>query len=66
MIAQTLRNPRPDNTYYSGRLYRITVKPKRRNNTRRIYFIGATMGSRVFRWGWNPVGGRVKLAPNAK
>jgi hypothetical protein len=39
---QAVRNPRPDTTYYSAG-------------------VGAdgyvTGGSRVFQWGWNPVGG---------
>lgn len=51
---QALRNPRPDNTYLqSGNLANGSLGE----------------GSRVFQWGWNPVGGArgfdASLTPNA-
>ena len=50
---QGVRNPRPDNTYYQSGILADG-------------FIGG--GSRVFQWGWNPVGGAsgfdASLTPN--
>ena len=52
---QALRNPRPDNTYYQAGLNGLQVDPS--GGSTEEGFGSPTMGSRVFQWGWNPVGG---------
>jgi hypothetical protein len=52
---QALRNPRPDNTYYQAGLNGLQVDPS--GGSTEDGFGGPTMGSRIFQWGWNPVGG---------
>jgi hypothetical protein len=52
---QALRNPRPDNTYFQAGLNGLQLDPN--GGSTEDGFGGPTMGSRVFQWGWNPVGG---------
>ena len=52
---QALRNPRPDNTYFQAGLNGLQLN---QNAGPTVDGFGdQTMGSRVFQWGWNPVGG---------
>ncbi len=52
---QALRNPRPDNTYFQGGYTGLQLN---QNAGATLDGFGdPTMGSRVFQWGWNPVGG---------
>jgi hypothetical protein len=52
---QGVRNPRPDLSYYSSGLNGLQVIPG--NGTELLASGGPDGGSRVFQWGWNPVGG---------
>ena len=52
---QGVRNPRPDLSYYSSGLNGLQVIPG--NGTEQLANGGPDGGSRVFQWGWNPVGG---------
>ena len=52
---QALRDPRPDNTYYQGGFNGLQIE---QNGGSTVEGFGdPTMGSRIFQWGWNPVGG---------
>lgn len=65
---QAVREPRPDNSYYQSGFtgLQLTVSPP--ENTVDS-FGDPSGGSRVFQWGWAPVGGAsandVGLTPNA-
>jgi hypothetical protein len=52
---QAVRNPRPDNSYYQGGLNGLQLNQNAGNTQEG--FGGPTDGSRVFQWGWNPIGG---------
>ena len=52
---QALRNPRPDNTYYQGGYTGLQLNQDAGSTL--DGFGDPTMGSTVFQWGWNPVGG---------
>jgi len=59
---QALRDPRPDNTYYQGGFNGLQIE---QNGGSTVDGFGdPTMGSRVFQWGWAPVGGS-RLFDNA-
>lgn len=63
---QALRNPRPDNTYLQGGYSGLQLDPNAGNTE--DGFGEPTGGSRVFQWGWAPVGGArsfdTALTPN--
>jgi len=52
---QALRNPRPDNTYYQAGYTGLQLNQNAGNTG--TGFGDPTGGSRVFQWGWAPVGG---------
>jgi hypothetical protein len=52
---QALRHPRPDNTYYQAGLTGLQLNQNAGSTV--DGFGDPTMGSRIFQWGWNPVGG---------
>lgn len=52
---QALRNPRPDNTYTQGGYTGLQLN-QNAGNTEAGYG-DPTTGSRIFQWGWAPVGG---------
>jgi len=52
---QALRNPRPDNTYYQAGYTGLQLNQNAGNTGNG--FGDPTGGSRVFQWGWAPVGG---------
>jgi len=59
---QAVRNPRPDNTYYQAGYTGLQIDD---NGGSTINGFGdPSQGSRVFQWGWNPVGG-ARLFDNA-
>jgi hypothetical protein len=52
---QAVRDPRPDNTYYQAGLTGLQLN---QNDGAALDGFGdPTQGSRVFQWGWAPVGG---------
>ena len=52
---QGLRNPRPDRSYYQSGLSGLQIA---NTNSTAVNADGyPEQGSRVFQWGWNPVGG---------
>ena len=52
---QGLRNPRPDRSYYQSGLSGLQIL---NTNSTAVNADGYPEGgSRVFQWGWNPVGG---------
>ena len=52
---QALRNPRPDNTYYQAGYTGLQLNQNA--GSTEDGFGDPTGGSRVFQWGWAPVGG---------
>ena len=57
---QALRNPRPDNTYYQAGYTGLQLN---QNAGSTVQGNGdPTGGSRVFQWGWAPVGGASSFA----
>jgi hypothetical protein len=63
---QGLRNPRPDRSYYQSGLSGLQIV---NTNSPAVNADGYPEGgSRVFQWGWNPVGGArffdTALTPN--
>ena len=63
---QGLRNPRPDRSYYQSGLSGLQLS---NTNSTAVDANGfPEQGSRVFQWGWNPVGGArafdTALTPN--
>lgn len=52
---QGLRNPRPDRSYYQSGLSGLQTQNGSSTNVDQSGF--PETGSRVFQWGWNPVGG---------
>jgi hypothetical protein len=64
---QAVREPRPDNSYYQSGFtgLQLTVSPPEATTDS---FGDPSGGSRVFQWGWRPVGGAsasdVGLTPN--
>ncbi len=63
---QALRHPRPDNTYYQGGYTGLQLNQNAGSTLNG--FGDPTGGSRVFQWGWAPVGGAsgfdTPLTPN--
>jgi hypothetical protein len=63
---QALRHPRPDNTYYQGGYTGLQLNQNAGSTL--TGFGDPTGGSRVFQWGWAPVGGAsgfdTPLTPN--
>jgi hypothetical protein len=57
---QALRNPRPDNTYYQAGYTGLQLNQNAGNTE--TGFGDPTGGSRVFQWGWAPVGGASSFA----
>jgi hypothetical protein len=53
--VSSVRNPRPDLSYYSSGLNGLQVIPG--NGTEQLAGGSPDGGSRVFQWGWNPIGG---------
>jgi hypothetical protein len=52
---QALRNPRPDRSYYVSGLSGLQIDPNAGTSIQGTGFNEG--GSRVFQWGWNPIGG---------
>ena len=52
---QGLRNPRPDRSYYQSGLSGLQIANTTSNAVDAVGY--PEQGSRVFQWGWNPVGG---------
>jgi hypothetical protein len=52
---QALRHPRPDNTYYQAGYTGLQLNQN--DGSAQAGFGDPTQGSRVFQWGWAPVGG---------
>lgn len=52
---QAVRDPRPDNTYYQAGYTGLQLNQN--DGTAQDGFGDPTQGSRVFQWGWAPVGG---------
>lgn len=63
---QAIRNPRPDNSYYQAGLNGLQIENTSGPSVEQTGV--PTGGSRVFQWGWNPVGGArsfdTALTPN--
>lgn len=63
---QGLLNPRPDRSYYQSGTTGLQIDATPNTTEDGIGFVGG--GSRVFQWGWNPVGGAQEfdtaLTPN--
>ena len=63
---QAVREPRPDVSYYSSGTTGLYTSQTASNNTSNAGY--PESGSRVFQWGWNPVGGSrandASLTPN--
>ena len=52
---QGLRDPRPDTTYYQGGTTGLQISNTGSTDVDAVGFPSG--GSRVYQWGWNPVGG---------
>jgi hypothetical protein len=52
---QGLRNPRPDRSYYQSGLSGLQIQNGAGTNVEQSGYPEG--GSRVFQWGWNPIGG---------
>ena len=52
---QGLRDPRPDTTYYQGGTTGLQISTSGGTSVDAVGFPSG--GSRVYQWGWNPVGG---------
>ena len=52
---QGLRDPRPDTTYYQGGTTGLQISVTGGTSVDAVGFPSG--GSRVYQWGWNPVGG---------
>ena len=52
---QGLRDPRPDTTYYQGGTTGLQISQTGSTSVDAVGFPSG--GSRVYQWGWNPVGG---------
>ena len=52
---QGVRDPRPDNTYYQGGTTGLQIALTGGTGPDAVGYTSG--GSRVFQWGWNPVGG---------
>lgn len=52
---QGLRNPRPDQSYYQSGTTGLQIALTNSNSVDAVGY--PSEGSRVFQWGWNPVGG---------
>lgn len=65
---QGLRNPRPDRSYYTSGNSGLQIDKANNSDTTQQGSGTNDGGSRVFQWGWNPVGGSSsfdrKLTPN--
>lgn len=64
---QAVREPRPDSSYQASGTSGLQIGD---NNSTSIFGVGFQEGgSRVFQWGWNPVGGSrnsdIGLTPNS-
>jgi hypothetical protein len=65
---QGLRNPRPDRSYVNSGNSGLQIDKANINDTTVLGTGTNEGGSRIFQWGWNPVGGAAnfdrKLTPN--
>jgi hypothetical protein len=65
---QGLRNPRPDRSYVNSGNSGLQIDKANTNDTTVLGTGTNEGGSRIFQWGWSPVGGAVnfdrKLTPN--
>jgi hypothetical protein len=52
---QAVREPRPDNSYYASGVSGLQTLNGNGTNVNEVGYQEG--GSRVFQWGWNPVGG---------
>jgi hypothetical protein len=64
---QAVRDPRPDNTYYQAGRTGLQTNVNGGDTTAGVGYV--SVGSRIFEWGWAPVGGSSgfdrALTPNA-
>lgn len=64
---QAVRDPRPDNTYYQAGRTGLQTNVNGGDTTAGVGYV--SVGSRIFEWGWAPVGGSSgfdrDLTPNA-